>query len=96
MKTFLSLVMALVLVSFTSQDKEIKSVDVKSSTVFWVGKKVTGQHSGNITLKEGRHHLELHFGEAHIERTVDVIGDTRFVWRPNVENGTEEWSSFSP
>ena len=53
MTTFLSIVMVLVLVSFTSQDKEIKSVDVKSSTVFWVGKKVTGQHSGNITLKEG-------------------------------------------
>ena len=50
----------------------------------------------NIALKEGRHHLELHFGEAHIERTVDVTGDTRFVWRPNVANGTEEWSSFSP
>ena len=41
-----------ILVSFTSQDKEIKSVDVKSSTVFWLGKS-NGQHSGNITLKEG-------------------------------------------
>ena len=47
MKTFLSLVMALVLVSFTSQDKEIKSVDVKSSNApSW--EKVTGQHSETL------------------------------------------------
>jgi polyisoprenoid-binding protein YceI len=38
--------------AFTSALKE-KQVKVKESSVIWVGKKVTGQHTGTISLKEG-------------------------------------------
>jgi polyisoprenoid-binding protein YceI len=30
-----------------------KTVDAKTSVINWVGKKVTGQHNGNIQIKEG-------------------------------------------
>jgi polyisoprenoid-binding protein YceI len=31
----------------------MKKVDASKSTITWIGKKVTGQHSGTINLKEG-------------------------------------------
>ncbi|AYN04861.1 MULTISPECIES: YceI family protein [unclassified Flavobacterium] len=46
----LALVVALSSVSINAQTKK---VDVKSSTVKWVGKKVTGEHSGTVNLKDG-------------------------------------------
>mgnify|MGYP000098936279 CR=1 FL=1 len=30
-----------------------KKIDVKTSTIEWVGKKVTGQHNGTVNFKEG-------------------------------------------
>ena len=64
--------------------------------VFIDGKAVGRTLIHNLSLKEGRHHIELHFGNLQIERTVDVNEDIRFVWRPNAAEGMEEWSSFSP
>lgn len=51
MKLFGLLVLALTLttVSFA----ETQKVDVSKSTVKWLGKKVTGQHTGTISVKEG-------------------------------------------
>ncbi|MCC9071343.1 YceI family protein [Flavobacterium sp. F-65] len=46
----LALVVALSSVSINAQTKK---VDVKTSTVKWVGKKVTGEHSGTVNLKDG-------------------------------------------
>lgn len=40
------------LVSFTA-NAQTKTVDAKKSNIHWVGKKVTGQHEGTISLKEG-------------------------------------------
>lgn len=40
---------------------ENKKVDVKKSVVNWTGKKVTGQHNGNIAVKEGS--LEMNNGK---------------------------------
>ncbi|GAB5553219.1 MAG: YceI family protein [Saprospiraceae bacterium] len=54
----LSFVLALVAFaafSFTNPVAEVKtySVDASNSTVKWVAKKVTGQHDGIVTMKEG-------------------------------------------
>ncbi|MGJ5643382.1 YceI family protein [Formosa sp. S-31] len=45
------LVLALAFASFTTLKD--KKVDVKESTITWVGHKVTGEHNGTISLKEG-------------------------------------------
>ena len=42
----------LVAVSFSANAQE-KKIDVSKSTVHWVGKKVTGQHSGTIAFESG-------------------------------------------
>lgn len=49
MKSTIILAMAFAAFSFTT----VKNVDVINSEITWVGEKVTGQHNGTITLKEG-------------------------------------------
>jgi polyisoprenoid-binding protein YceI len=54
MKNLKSIALALVVVLTTaSATAQTKKVDVSKSTINWVGKKVTGQHSGTVNLKEG-------------------------------------------
>lgn len=54
MKTqFALLVFAIAAFSFTSIDLAPLTVDVEQSSIHWIGKKVTGQHSGTIKLKDG-------------------------------------------
>lgn len=54
MKNLKTIAVALVaFVSVTSLAQVSKKVDAAKSSINWVGKKVTGEHSGNITLKEG-------------------------------------------
>jgi polyisoprenoid-binding protein YceI len=54
MKNLKSIAMAFVLALFTlAGTAQTKKVDAAKSTINWVGKKVTGQHSGTINLKEG-------------------------------------------
>ncbi len=50
-KSTLLLVVAIGATAFTT--KTLERVDIKSSTIKWTGKKVTGQHHGTIDLKEG-------------------------------------------
>lgn len=54
MKNLKTIAIAL-LVAFgtTVATAQTKKVDVKKSTITWVGKKVTGEHSGTVNLKEG-------------------------------------------
>ncbi len=54
------LISAIVAFSFADEKKDV-NVDVESSSVKWVGKKVTGQHNGSISLKGGR--LEMEDGQ---------------------------------
>lgn len=44
---------ATALLSFTAYHTEIFVVDAASSSVQWLGKKVTGQHLGNVKIKGG-------------------------------------------
>lgn len=51
---FLALIMGVASIALASnQPVETKSIKVEESTVTWTGKKVTGSHTGTITLKEG-------------------------------------------
>jgi polyisoprenoid-binding protein YceI len=54
MKNLKTIAIAL-LVAFgtTVATAQTKKVDAKKSTITWVGKKVTGEHSGTVNLKEG-------------------------------------------
>jgi polyisoprenoid-binding protein YceI len=54
MKNLKSIALALVVIlSTTSVTAQTKKVDTSKSTINWVGKKVTGQHSGTVNLKDG-------------------------------------------
>lgn len=48
-------VIILTTLSFTTLKEEIK---IKESNITWVGKKVTGSHTGNINLKSGHFNVE--------------------------------------
>ncbi|MBF7090921.1 YceI family protein [Flavobacterium sp. ALJ2] len=54
MKNLKTIALALVVaLSSVSMNAQTKKIDVKTSTVKWVGKKVTGEHSGTVNLKDG-------------------------------------------
>ena len=54
MKNLKTIAIAL-LVAFgtTVATAQTKKIDAKKSTINWVGKKVTGEHSGSVNFKEG-------------------------------------------
>lgn len=54
MKNLKAIALALTVVFSTlSVAAQTKKVDAAASTINWVGKKVTGQHSGTVNLKDG-------------------------------------------
>jgi len=53
-KTITIVVIALMTFSFTTLDSIKKEVNTKTSKVTWKGYKVTGSHTGNITIKSGK------------------------------------------
>ncbi|SHG12678.1 Polyisoprenoid-binding protein YceI [Flavobacterium fluvii] len=54
MKNLKSIALALVVVlSTTLASAQTKKIDVKTSSIEWLGKKVTGQHNGTVNFKEG-------------------------------------------
>ncbi|NGY38260.1 YceI family protein [Flavobacterium sp. XN-5] len=54
MKNLKAIALALTVVFSTlSVSAQTKKVDVSKSTINWVGKKVTGQHSGTVNIKAG-------------------------------------------
>ncbi len=62
MKKFLASVIGIVvifsIVAFTTFKTETYKADVKESKIGWLAKKVTGQHNGYVTLKEGTLQVE--------------------------------------
>lgn len=48
-----SLALSLSLLAFTEKKADTFTVDTEKSTINWTGRKVTGQHSGVIKIKEG-------------------------------------------
>lgn len=54
MKNLKSIALALVVVlSTVSVSAQTKKIDPATSTIEWVGKKVTGQHNGTVNFKDG-------------------------------------------
>jgi polyisoprenoid-binding protein YceI len=53
MKNFKSIAVAFFVALTTLATAQEKKIDTKKSTIAWVGKKVTGQHSGTVNFKEG-------------------------------------------
>jgi polyisoprenoid-binding protein YceI len=54
MKNLKSIALALVVVLSTlSVTAQTKKIDASTSTLKWVGKKVTGQHEGTVNIKDG-------------------------------------------
>lgn len=54
MKNFKTLALAfLVVLSTAAVSAQTKKIDVSKSTINWVGKKVTGEHSGVVNFKDG-------------------------------------------
>lgn len=55
MKNLKTIALALIVAlgSFSATAQTNKKIDTKKSTITWVGKKVTGQHSGTINFADG-------------------------------------------
>ncbi len=53
MKNLKALALVALVTFSTAAVAQTKKIDVKKSTIKWVGKKVTGQHSGTINFKDG-------------------------------------------
>ena len=61
-----------------------KKVDTKNSVIKWIGYKVTGQHEGTITLRNG----ELNFDESKPDGNPRKLLDSTKIlshgWKPKV------------
>lgn len=53
LKSLAAIAIAVLSFSFTNDKKVSKNIDTAKSSIFWIGKKITGQHSGNLSIKEG-------------------------------------------
>ena len=53
MNNLKTITIALLLILSSILNAQNKKVDAAKSSITWVGKKVTGQHSGTINLKDG-------------------------------------------
>ncbi len=53
MKNFKTIAVALFVAVTTLATAQEKKIDTKKSTIAWVGKKVTGQHTGTVNFKDG-------------------------------------------
>ncbi|WP_281336270.1 YceI family protein [Flavobacterium eburneipallidum] len=53
MKNLKSIALAFVAFATISVTAQTKKIDAKTSTIEWVGKKVTGQHNGTVNFKDG-------------------------------------------
>lgn len=59
-KGILGAIIAFALVAFTTP-KEMKKIDVETSTINWTGEKITGSHTGTISFMQG--YVELTDGK---------------------------------
>ena len=58
--------------SIAAHNESNLTINTKVSNVDWVGKKVTGQHTGTINIKEG----SLHFHDGHLDGGKVIIDMT--------------------
>jgi polyisoprenoid-binding protein YceI len=53
MKNLKNIALALFVSAATAVSAQTKNIDAQKSTISWVGKKVTGSHTGTVAIKEG-------------------------------------------
>ena len=53
MKNLKSIIVAFVAISAVTVSAQSKKINTSTSTLEWVGKKITGQHNGTVKFKEG-------------------------------------------
>tara|TARA_R110002020_G_scaffold429881_3_gene639547 strand:+ start:397 stop:969 length:573 start_codon:yes stop_codon:yes gene_type:complete len=78
LKSVLILAVAFSTASFTNTNTMAEKVNIKDSSIKWVGKKVTGKHEGTINLKEGYFEMEndqISGGQFVIDMTSIVTTD---------------------
>ena len=82
-KSILILAVGITAASFTTKT-DMEKTSIKSSSITWTGKKVTGKHSGTIALQEGYFTMEgdaITGGEFVIDMTsitcTDLEGDSK-------------------
>lgn len=87
-KSTLVLVLALVTLSFTTIGKEKKEIQAKSSSIKWVGKKITGQHNGTINIKNGFLTFKgekLVGGTVVVDMSSIIVGDLEGKYKAKLE-----------
>ncbi|MBW6483685.1 MAG: YceI family protein [Vicingaceae bacterium] len=91
-KIFLSIaVIALTTLSFTTvkhDDGTHLHINKELSSIDWIGKKVTGQHTGTITIKEGSIKVEngsVTSGEVIIDMTSILVTDLEGEYKGKLE-----------
>jgi polyisoprenoid-binding protein YceI len=91
LKTFKSIALvAITLLSFSfiKDAKESKKVNTAESSIFWIGKKITGQHSGNLSIKEGVLEFDndkLSGGSIVVDMTSLIVTDLEGKAKANLE-----------
>ncbi len=87
-KSIALVAMTLLSFSFIKDAKESKKVNTAESSIFWIGKKITGQHSGNISIKEGVLEFDndkLSGGNIVVDMTSLVVTDLEGKAKANLE-----------
>ena len=87
-KSTLALVLALATLSFTTIKKEKKQIKADSSSIKWVGKKITGQHDGTINVKSGFFTFKgekLVGGTVVVDMNSIVVGDLEGKYKTKLE-----------
>ena len=75
--------------AFAGHGNDDLKIDTKISKVEWIGKKVSGQHTGTILIKQGKldvHDNELEGGEVVIDMSTIVNTDMEGEWKQKLES----------
>lgn len=97
-KIILSTVLAFstVLSANAHENNELK-INSKTSSVEWIGKKVTGQHNGTINIKEGNlsiHDGKIEKGTVTIDMTTISVSDLEGEWSTKLKGHLESPDFF--
>jgi polyisoprenoid-binding protein YceI len=80
MKTIKTIAIALLITISATISAQTKKIDTKTSSIAWVGKKVTGQHTGTIAVKDGAlvfNKTKLAGGTINVDMSTVVVTDLK-------------------
>lgn len=97
-KTSVIAILAFVAMSFTTFKKEVKSIKTSESVINWVGKKVTGKHTGTLMIKEGNLEFkknELVAGKIIVDMESLIVTDLEGDYKMKLERHLKATDFFS-